>query len=128
MFAEWWGRQYRGEGWQLDKDLIFRGNRRYGPDTAVFVPQDINSLLTASLASRGDLPIGVSKFQGWYRAGVHLEGKRQHIGYYNSPSEAFYAYKTNKEAQIKSRANFHKAHLDPRVYEALMAYEVNIDD
>lgn len=128
VFAEWYSRQYRGDGWQLDKDLVVRGNKAYGPETAVFIPRDLNTLLLSCAASRGGLPIGVCKVRGRYQASVRIGGKLQYLGHYNTPSEAFYAYKEVKEAHIKVRANHYKVTLDPRVYQALMTYEVNLGD
>ena len=43
-------------------------------------------------------------------------------------SEAFNAYKQAKEAFVKEQANKWKDEIDLRAYEALMSYEVNIDD
>ena len=45
-----------------------------------------------------------------------------------TPEEAFLAYKKDKEAYIKDVANKWKDKIDPRAYEALMNYEVEITD
>ena len=42
--------------------------------------------------------------------------------------EAFYDYKAAKEAYIKEVANKWRDKIDPRVYEALMNWEVSADD
>ena len=44
------------------------------------------------------------------------------------PEEAFQAYKQAKEKYIKSLANKWKDKIDPRVYEALMNWEVEGTD
>jgi len=57
------------------------------------------------------------------------EGNRnKHIGSFNNPTDAFYAYKAAKEAHIKAVANEWKERIDPRVYEALMSYTIDITD
>ena len=56
------------------------------------------------------------------------DGKKRFLGCFNTPQEAFQAYKTFKEALIKEVANEYKEQLDSRVYEALMNYEVNEND
>jgi 7,8-dihydro-6-hydroxymethylpterin-pyrophosphokinase len=51
---EWWSRRaftewMRGQEWQgrqLDKDILWPGNKIYAPDKCLFVPQEINNLLT----------------------------------------------------------------------------------
>ena len=47
---------------------------------------------------------------------------------FNTEIEAFNAYKKAKEAFVKEQANKWKGKIDDRAYEALMNYEVNIDD
>ncbi|MEF2093047.1 hypothetical protein V3421_30760, partial [Pseudomonas aeruginosa] len=60
-FYEWCHIQigFANKDWQLDKDLLIKGNKVYNESTCVFIPKDINSLLTKSAASRGEHLIGV---------------------------------------------------------------------
>jgi len=134
FFYEWCQKQVGfglvdegGNCWQLDKDILVKGNKIYSEDTCVFVPARINLLLIKCNASRGEFPVGVSwhkihkKFQSKCRTG----GKeRKFLGYFNTPQESFQAYKTFKETLIKEVANEYKDRLDRRAYEALMNYEV----
>lgn len=120
-----------GRGWHLDKDILTRGNKVYSEDTCVFVPQRINLLLTKREASRGEYPVGVywntgnRKYIARCSCGA---SKMTYLGSFNTPQEAFLAYKTFKEALIKEVANEYKEQLDSRVYQALMNYEVNEND
>lgn len=50
-----------GEILQLDKDILFPGNKVYSPGTCVFVPSWLNKTLGCSDAIRGELPIGVRR-------------------------------------------------------------------
>ena len=50
------------------------------------------------------------------------------MGFFNTELEAFNAYKKAKEAFIKEQASKFKSQIDPRAYNALMNYEVNITD
>ena len=56
------------------------------------------------------------------------KGKPEYLGYFNTEIEAFNAYKQAKENYIKELANKWKDQIDPRAYEALMNYTVEITD
>ncbi len=132
-FARWCQSQagFGLSGYHLDKDILVRGNKVYSEETCVFVPVNINSLLTKRNVDRGDCPIGVSwhKRDQVYTAQCNDgNGDLAHLGYFTTPEAAFDAYKTYKEALIKRLAHEYRDVLDVRVFEALMAYEVNIDD
>ena len=121
---------YDLSGWQLDKDILQKSNKLYSKDTCCFVPAEINLLLTKSDKARGEYPIGVyfEKRDSKVVARLNINGKRKFLGYFNTAEEAFQAYKLAKEAQIKVVAQKWKHLLDNRVFQALMSYEVAIDD
>ena len=121
---------YGFKGWQLDKDILQKGNKLYSKDTCCFVPQELNNLLIKSDNSRGEYPVGVCfhKPSGKFMAQLKVNGKMKHLGRFTTPDEAFQAYKTAKEANIKVVAQKWKHLLDERVFRALMVYEVNIND
>ena len=132
-FYEWCHKQigFGNEGWQLDKDLLTKGNKVYSEDSCVFLPQEINSLLVKSIASRGEYLIGVS----WHNANKAFraqisknKGKLEHLGYFKTEMEAYNAYKTAKESFIKEQASKWQSQIDPRAYNALMNYTVEITD
>ena len=56
------------------------------------------------------------------------KGTQEHLGYFNTELEAYNAYKIAKESFVKEQANKFKSQIDPRAYNALMNYEVGIDD
>ena len=56
------------------------------------------------------------------------KGKSEYLGRFNTEIEAFDAYKTAKENYLKEQANKYKPQIDLRAYNALMNYEVNIND
>ena len=132
-FYEWCQNQigFSNKDWQLDKDLLAKGNMVYSADSCIFIPSEINTLLTKRTASRGEYLIGVywSKTNKAFVARVNKsKGKQEYLGSFNTELEAFNAYKVAKEAFIKEQANKWKSQIDGRAYEALMNYEVNIDD
>ena len=132
-FYEWCNNQigFGNEGWHLDKDLLVKGNKIYSENTCVFIPQEINSVLIKCTATRGKHLIGVC----WHDTNKAFvaqinknKGNSKCLGYYSTELEAFNAYKQAKESFVKEQAEKWKSQIDPRAYNALMSYEVNIDD
>ena len=132
-FYEWCHIQigFANKDWQLDKDLLIKGNKVYNESTCVFIPKDINSLLTKSAASRGEYLIGVSwcnTKKAFVARVSRNKGCSEHLGSFNTELEAFHAYKEAKESFVKEQANKWKGKIDERAYEALMNYQVEITD
>ena len=131
-FREWCNKQvgFGVKGFRLDKDILVKGNKVYSETTCCFVPYEINSLLSCCGKRRGKYPIGVSfePRKGLFQATVSFYGRNKRIGYYNTTEEAFQAYKQAKEGYIKEVANKWKDQIDPRAYEALMNWTVEITD
>lgn len=129
-FFEWCQNQigFGGCEFSLDKDLIYKGNKEYNENNCVFIPLEINSVLTKRQSDRGLLPIGVTKNGKNYRAQCSYNGVKKYIGLFDTPELAFNAYKAFKEAHIKELAEKYKDTIDPKAYQALLKYEVSIDD
>jgi hypothetical protein len=131
-FKSWYYSQIgcEQEGWHLDKDILIKGNKVYSEDTCCVVPPEINVALTNNKSVRGSFPQGViyNSTKTRYRARIQRGYKWESLGTYDTPEEAFYAYKPIKEAYIKSLAEKWKDKIDVRVYEALINWEVSIDD
>ena len=120
------------DSWHLDKDLLVKGNRTYSKDTCCFIPIEINSLMVMHRSSRGAHPCGVHFRKRYtkrpYCAVISRGGAYKTLGYFATSEEAFYVYKEAKEAYIKEVANKWKDQIDPRAYNALMKYQVEITD
>ena len=136
-FYEWCHKQigFGGDGsgnpFQIDKDLLIKGNKFYSENTCIFIPSEINLVLIKCTASRGEYLIGVcwNKTKKSFVAHVgKSKGKQEHLGYFKTEIEAFNAYKVAKESFIKEQANKWKSQIDPRAYNALMKYTVEITD
>ena len=123
-----------GEKLQLDKDILNKNNKIYSLENCILVPQWINLLFVKNDANRGDYPIGVRYHKGAkkYQARCNINGKNTGIGYYSTPEQAFNAYKTAKEQEIKRIANecVSKGYIaqDSRLYNAMISYQVKITD
>ena len=135
-FYEWCHKQigFGNEGgenpFHLDKDLLIKGNKVYSEDTCVFIPREINQLLTKSTASRGENLIGVTleKSSGKFISQISINSRNVKIGRFKTEIEAFNAYKVAKENVLRGLAEKWESQIDPRAYNALMNYEVNIND
>ena len=116
----------KGRYWQLDKDLLFIGNKTYSETACVFVPNEINSFFTDRGNARGEYPLGVNfhKASGKFKAQCNVNGKRQHLGYFNTNEEAFTAYKPFKEALCKQLALKWQTEIDERLFNAMMNWSV----
>ncbi len=127
-FAKWAENQIGFESYfDLDKDII--GQDSYSEDTCVFVPEEINNFLTSRKNSRGSYPQGVRKTEnGTFQARCSSSGVRISIGTFGTYEEAFHAYKIVKESEAKILAKKWKSQIDPRAYNALMSYQVEITD
>lgn len=120
-----------GSSYQLDKDLLVKGNKMYSKDTCCLLPKDINNALVKKDSCRGDLPIGVCRINSYknpYRAAISTSGVVEYLGCYPTPELAFQAYKERKELLFRELAGKYKNSLDERAYTALMSYEISIDD
>ena len=118
----------------LDKDILHKGNKLYSLENCVLMPDYINSLFIKRDAKRGEYPIGVcyNKQRKKYQAYYSVNGKNKGLGCYNTPLEAFSAYKIAKENEIKRIADecVLKGFItqDSRLYNAMMGYQIGIDD
>lgn len=123
------------KGFELDKDILVKGNRVYGPDTCVFVPAEVNACLAGCYKAkrRGQYPIGVcfNKGSGTFVAQMNKDRSKsldKYLGSFKTVEEAFACYKQAKEEKIKRLAEKWKDRIDPRAYAALMARTVEWDD
>lgn len=104
-FATWCNRQigFNTVGYQLDKDILFQGNKIYSPDTCVFIPKDLNCF---NRVNEGMYLQGVCWHDktGKYRARVQdiNTHERVHLGLYADEISAFLAYAEAKNKQAKA--------------------------
>jgi len=133
-FEKWFEENYK-EGYELDKDLLSgKDNKVYSPETCCFLPQRINKLILTNKGRRSNIIGSSKKGDKWesFLSALDKDGKkiRVHIGYFDSPQEAFAAYKRTKESYIKEVAQeyYDNNEITEKVYNALMNYKVEITD
>lgn len=140
-FYEWLHEQpnfsmwHDNSNWSVDKDILIKKNKIYSSQTCCLVPQNVNVLFTKRTLDRGECPIGVSKDRrtGKYIAQCEnplLSHRMPYLGTYNTPTDAFNAYKKYKENVIKQVANieFDSGNITEACYNAMMNYKVEITD
>lgn len=125
---------FNSDNWSLDKDILQKGNTVYSPDKCCLVPTYVNTLFIKCDSARGKYPVGVycRKESGRFKAQCRdpFTNKYVCIGTFDTPEEAFYAYKTYKEDIIKAVAEkeYKANNITKPCYEAMMKYEVEITD
>lgn len=60
IFKRWYLTQYLEEGWELDKDLLLKGNKVYCASRCCFLPKEINSALAIN---RSLIPMLAEKYR-----------------------------------------------------------------
>lgn len=119
-FREWMLTQ-DWEGNQLDKDLLFLGNKIYSPETCCFISGTINSFLLGGKISNTMVGVTSPKGMDYYLAHCGANpssGRENYIGLYPSEVEAHLAWKKRKHeyaCQLVDSENV----TDSRVVEAL---------
>lgn len=125
-----WYRENCKPGYQIDKDILIKGNKLYSPETCLGVPRRINALFISARAARGKYPIGVSYRYKKYVAQINYGSGNVSLGRYNTIEEAFSVYKEAKEGYVRKIAQeyYDKGEITKRAYDALMRYDVEITD
>jgi hypothetical protein len=131
VFAKWYDENFyeiEGETMELDKDILGKESRIYSPDTCIFVPKIINTLIKKR--QDRELPTGVTKINDRYQSHCYNVdiGKNEHLGYFDTVEEAFQIYKEYKEVVIKKVAEYYKSRIPGILYEAMINYKVEITD
>lgn len=115
-----WMAEQDWHGRDLDKDLLFPGNKVYGPETCVFIHDGLNNFTTDRAADRGDSPLGVywHKQSGRFRAQCSnpFTGKLETLGLFTCPDAAHEAWRKRKHEHALALA---AQQTDPRIAKAL---------
>ena len=136
-FAKWFDDNFPTSGgvkYELDKDILVKGNKTYGPDFCCFVPKRVNQYLVSAKASRGVYPLGVSPAKqkpGKFEVRcADLSGVRRFLGHVIDAIQGFYIYKEYKESKIKELAEecFKNNTISQKVYNALLNFKITIED
>lgn len=127
-FAKWFENNHIKE-FELDKDILVKGNKIYSSETCCFVPKEINLLFVKRKNKRGDFAIGVNKHGLKFQSSLSIgKGKVNFLGTFETELEAFNAYKIAKEDYIKEVADKWKEQITEKCYQSMYKYQVEITD
>ena len=125
-FAKWALNQKYEEFWELDKDILIKGNKHYSPDTCCFVPMKINLMFNGKTLLNDSTEIST----GIYKRGSIFyvyccDGKTQkYLGKADSVQDAKNIYKFGKENIIKLTAEKYKNSIDEKVYKSMIDWKI----
>ena len=125
FFLTWATNQvgYNNNGWQLDKDILVKGNKIYSPETCCFVPREINNNFIRCMKKDKLLPMGITKQRnGKYRVRLNWEGEEKLVGVFKDLEDATLAHSEAKSSYVKSLAEKWKGKIDDRVYDRMVTY------
>lgn len=129
-FASWYYDNFPTESgevrYQLDKDILYPGNKEYSPERCVFVPDFINSSFKSEAVKTGGLPRGVVLVKGKYyssqiRDRVALGDNSGYLGVYKNKEDAHRAWQVAKLGVLRDRLQMYltNCQVDDRVVEAI---------
>jgi len=96
------------QGKQLDKDILFEGNKHYSPETCCFVDARVNTFIIERGVDRGEYPLGVHLYKrtGKFQAicSNPFTNTKEHLGYFITPEDAHLAWLERKYTHACSLA------------------------
>lgn len=119
-FAAWYENNHDVQlvkDWQLDKDILAKGNKVYSSETCCLIPREINILFTNKVNS-----IVCSGKNRRYSIQITMGGQK-HTGTYNTLEEASEKCFRIKESHIKVLAEKYRLTIPEEVYNALINYK-----
>lgn len=120
-FFGWWKLNHV-DGWHIDKDLIFPGNKEYCAEKCLYIPAWLNTFTNEHAATKGLYPIGVSYEQQSkkFKAKICHMGKHINLGRYSSPESAhnaWFEYKMSIAMSYKATCEL----IHPKLHDGLIA-------
>lgn len=125
-FKTWLDSQVWDDSYQIDKDLLVKGNTTYSPDTCVMLPREINVFLSSGNRDTQYLTgafyrKALNKYQS--RIQNPFTGKQEHLGVFESELDAHLKWKATKHSFALQYAKQY-THLPNNVLKALEEYYV----
>ena len=126
-FADWYKMQkFYDKGYDLDKDILVKGNRLYSAETCCLVPPSLNNSVGLRHNPKGKYAAGVrlDRRSGKFNSSISKFGKEYHLGVWDNESEASVAYLSAKKEYMRELAMIYKDKVSDKVFNALFNWEV----
>lgn len=122
-YCEWFHNEVTNgnyqDGFELDHNLLCPGTKIYSPETCLWLPVEINRVVVDSRRNiHGCTGIYKKKTKG-FAASLVENGKKQHLGTFNTVEEASAAYIAAKTDYILRLAEKWRPSISKTAYEAL---------
>jgi hypothetical protein len=117
-FAQWYEDNWKpwmDNKWQLDKDILVKGNKVYSPETCAFVPREINVVFVNNLT----IPLLSKRGNHYYPM-----YKKKHIGKFDNYEEALKMFFMYKQQHIDSLTDKWEDKLDERLFNTLKNFKL----
>ena len=121
-FAEWYElNEFSKLGYELDKDLLEKGNKLYSESTVCFIPKVINSALRSESRDPKRL-IGAHKVKGCksYAAYFYSDGKNHYLGSFDDELSAHIAWVSARKERLGQLAVEWAGKIDEKALKALI--------
>ncbi len=121
-----WFREYviNGDKVDIDKDILFQGNKIYSPETCVFVEHYINTMFE----NRGMKCNIVMNADKKYVASCVIKSEKKEFGVFNTKEEAIQGYIKGKKKCILELAEEYKGKVQDCLYNAMINWNVEVYD
>lgn len=118
QFASWYEDniyQVDIERMHIDKDILYKNNTIYSPETCLIVPQRINMIFMQK-TRKDNLPTGITLTESKRYGAMY---NTQSLGAYDTLKEAMYQYNKAKQLHIRNVAEEYKNKIPTTLYDAL---------
>ena len=127
-FASWYTNHPGSalQGYELDKDLLFSGNKVYSSSTCTLIPKAINIALQERRSNCGKYPPGVyykKQNNNFIAQLAYGDGVQKHLASCSTSEQAREIYLKAKKEHLKYLAEFYANEITHEAYTALLNWE-----
>lgn len=127
-FGKWFEENFNPktmQGWNVDKDILVKGNKIYSPEYCMIIPKILNnSFVSTSKKKEGTVGVNYyTKDNAYVAQGNTGKKNTNYIGQFKNQEDAIKAYANAKEKYIKELADEWRELIGERAYKGLINYK-----